>query len=63
MYVKKVNKRGEVQHIDWEKNYVALRKAIGVLDPGRIYYFFSFCAVGMDLNQSAVCNDSFSYNY
>ena len=34
MYVKKINKRGEVQHIDWEKNYKALRKAIDINPPG-----------------------------
>ena len=34
MFVKKINKRGEVQHIDWEHQYKALRKAINIPDPG-----------------------------
>lgn len=38
MFVKKINKRGEVQHIDWEHQYKALRKAINIPDPGYVIH-------------------------
>jgi len=34
MYVKKINYKGEVEHIDWEKNYKAVRRAAGIETPG-----------------------------
>ena len=34
MYVKRVSTTGEVEHIDWHDNYLALRKAAGIEFPG-----------------------------
>ncbi|XP_023343490.1 soluble calcium-activated nucleotidase 1 [Eurytemora carolleeae] len=34
MFVKKINRKGEVEHIDWTDNYLALRETLGILPPG-----------------------------
>lgn len=34
MYVKKISPTGEVEHVNWVKEYIALRTAAGVVDPG-----------------------------
>jgi len=34
MYVKKINYKGEVEHIDWHQNYLAVRESAGIKPPG-----------------------------
>jgi len=34
MFVKKISKNGEVEHIDWTSNYKAVREAVGIKAPG-----------------------------
>jgi len=34
MYVKKINYKGEVEHIDWHQNYLAVRESAGIEPPG-----------------------------
>ncbi|CAD5216913.1 unnamed protein product [Bursaphelenchus okinawaensis] len=34
MYVKKISRKGEVEHVRWVDEFIAVRKAAGVVDPG-----------------------------
>ncbi|XP_040573817.1 soluble calcium-activated nucleotidase 1-like [Lepeophtheirus salmonis] len=36
MYIKKISKEGEVEHISWVDQFEAIRKVIGITDPGYI---------------------------
>jgi len=38
MYVKKINYKGEVEHIDWHQNYLAVRESAGIKPPGYLIH-------------------------